>query len=425
MRISRATALMLAALGLAASATLAAIRLDTRFGSRGSARTGSGAILSTAVEPDGRVVAAGYSSNQMLIAVLTPSGGKHRLVRAGRGVGTAVAVQPDGKILVAGTTSPVAKAPGDEVSTAENGDMVLKRFNSNGSPDRAFGSGGTVRLRGAIAYGVALGPHNTIVVAGFIRGPDTTPRVALARVKQSGSPDGSFGSRGFVEVDLGRYSEANAVAVGPNGKIVFAGDQRPSLRVTNALIGRVSPSGRLDRSFGNAGVYYYFHPHGGAASSFKAVGLDRASRIVGAGGDFQNSGQHALFVRLTAGGRPDHSFGSAGALTTPAEVDFTGGDLIAEAQSLTITGSGEVLAAGRYMFGATGQAAVWAITPQGRLDARAGSGGVAKTKLPGLLGGGLMSAASAGNASLYAGGYWQAFTGPPMGVVLRYRNVPG
>ena len=424
-RVRRAALVFAAVLGLVgASAAFAAVRLASGFGSHGIARLGAGEVLGVALQKDGRLIAVGYAGHTMLVQRLGKNGSRGSRFQAGRGVASAVAVQPDGKILVAGTTSPVIRNPGDNVPSAENGDMVLKRFNANGSLDRTFGSGGTAHARGAIAYAVVLGPHGTIVIAGFVRGADTTPRVAIARFRSNGKPDVSFGRRGFVTVDLGPFSEANAVAVQRDGKIVFAGDQRPDLRITNALIGRLLASGRVDRGFARNGVFSYFHPHGGAASSFKAIALDSANRVVGGGGDFQNSGQHALFVRLGRSGAPDRSFGSGGVITAPAEIDFIGGDLVAGAHALGIAGRGEIVATGRYQFGASGYAALWAITARGRLDQRAAPGGLVKNQLPSDLGGELTSIAVAADGSVYAGGDMQSFNRPTVGLVARYRGLP-
>lgn len=416
-KLARGLSLAAALSVLFASAALGLVRLSSGFGSGGIASTGTGAVMGVAVQKDGRVIAVGYSGRSMLVERLGTNGSRQGRFSAGRGVANAVVVQPDGKIVVAGTTAPVSQLPGDEYSTAQNGDMVLERFNPNGSRDRSFGSGGTAHVRGAIAYALALGPNGTIVAAGFVRGVDTTPRVAIARFLKTGKPDRSFGTRGFAEIDLGRFSEAYGVAVQRSGKIVFAGDQRPDLRITNGLIGRVTSRGTLDRSFSHGGVYFYFHPQGGAASSFKSLALDSRGRVIGGGGDSENSGQHALVVRLSANGAPDRGFGSGGVLTTPAEEDFTGGTLIAGVYGVIATGGGKITAVGRYMFGGLGEAAVWQITSGGRVQS------LVRTRLPATLGGQLTSIAPGKGGSFYAGGYQQPFNALPTAFVAKY--LPG
>src|SRR5581483_7635504 len=93
-------------------------------------------------------------------------------------------------------------------------------------------------------------------------------------------------------------------------------------------VARLSSHGALDRGFAQGGVYYYFHPQGGAASSFRAVVIDHAGRVVADGGDVQNSGPHALFVRLGKSGRADGGFGSRGVITPASAINFNPGSII-------------------------------------------------------------------------------------------------
>jgi uncharacterized delta-60 repeat protein len=409
----------------AASAASAGNGLVSTFGRGGVVRLGTGQIRGLAANESG-VVAVGYSGPNMLVVRLSATGVRAAPILAGRGVANAVATQPDGKILVAGTTS-VAGQGSQQLAGATNGAMVVKRFNADGSPDRTFGSGGTARSRGAVADAIALGPHGTIVVAGYDLGSDTTPRVAIARFRSNGRPDGAFGVAGFAEVDLGRYSQANAVAVQRDGKIVFGGDQRPDLRITNALIGRLSQSGQLDRSFGSGGVYFYYS-HGGAAASFKGIAIDVAGRIVGGGGDVQGSGEHALFVRLSPRGTLDPGFGSSGVVTAPSTHDSSRSDIVSCcAKSIAIARHGEIVAAGDYMDGSLSHAALWALTSGGRLDPRVGSRGLLKLALHTTFGDEARAIAVAPDGSVYSGGDTLSFrlNRPPgsSAFVARYRAL--
>ena len=72
--------------------------------------------------------------------------------------------------------------------------MVVERFNAGGSLDPGFGSGGVVHaVPGGRAYAVALGPGGTIVAAGQVPGADAFQRIAVLRLSSSGSPVASFG----------------------------------------------------------------------------------------------------------------------------------------------------------------------------------------------------------------------------------------
>jgi uncharacterized delta-60 repeat protein len=103
-------------------------------------------------------------------------------------------VLADGRIVVAGTTPPV--------TTAAEYDFQVIRFNSNGTLDTSFGGGaGWVRtdFNGRLdrAHGLAIQPDGGIVVAGFsVQGGEG--KAALARYNSDGTLDASFGSGGTV-----------------------------------------------------------------------------------------------------------------------------------------------------------------------------------------------------------------------------------
>jgi uncharacterized delta-60 repeat protein len=405
---------LLGAVVVAAAVASAAGTLTHGFGNGGIVRLKSTQVYGLATQKDGRLVVAGYSGRDMLVLRVATNGGRGTPFNAGRGVGNAVAVQSDGKIVVAGRSSD-ARLP------AANGDMVVRRFNANGSLDRKFGSGGTAHAPGAVANAVAIGPGGTIIIAGYVVDADGTPRVAIARFHSNGSNDHSFGHGGFATVDLGRFSQARGVAVQHDSKIVISGDQRPDLRVTNALIARVSRGGSLDRGFSSGGVYFYYHPGGGAASGFSAITIDQVGRIVAAGGDIQNSGPHALFVRLSKGGHPDSGFGSRGVIAPASGRNFNA-DTIIGAAGIAVAAHGEIVATGEYEDAGQADLALWAITASGHLDSRVGPGGLSRVSIPGVLGAETHAGALARDGHIYSGGNVVAFGTSVDGFVARFNG---
>jgi uncharacterized delta-60 repeat protein len=110
---------------------------------------------------------------------------------------TAMAVQPDGKIVAAGTTS-----------DAEHEYFALARFNTDGSVDGSFGSDGQVATE---FFGLAnpacaldLQPDGKIVAAGYAYSATsgTIYDSAIARYNTDGSLDTSFGVEGKVTTDF-------------------------------------------------------------------------------------------------------------------------------------------------------------------------------------------------------------------------------
>jgi uncharacterized delta-60 repeat protein len=125
------------------------------------------------------------------------TGGKVTTDFAGSGDGAgAIAVQPDGKLVAAGGATINGQA-----------DFALARYNSNGTLDTSFSTGGRVttdfggRYEGASS--VALQWDGKIVVAGgSVIG--LYDNFALARYNSNGTLDTSFGTGGKVITDFGR-----------------------------------------------------------------------------------------------------------------------------------------------------------------------------------------------------------------------------
>jgi uncharacterized delta-60 repeat protein len=119
----------------------------------------------------------------------------------------------DGKLVIVGNNYALASGP------------LLVRFNTNGSTDTTFGTGGYVPL-GVSPSGVAFNSSGGFVVAG-----SSNSDTALERLNPDGTPDTTFGSGGVVTAGLAGTSGSGAPAIYPStgtdtadaGKIVTAG----------------------------------------------------------------------------------------------------------------------------------------------------------------------------------------------------------
>jgi uncharacterized delta-60 repeat protein len=156
--------------------------LDPEFNGGHVSIPGAVTLNAVLVQPDRKIVVAGNTVGlaQMTVARLMPNGtpdggfGTNGIVTIDFGtladiVGGAV-LQPDGKIVVAGYSQ------SDE-------DVAVVRLNANGSPDATFGSAGKVKVDfGVATFGnaVALQENGRIVVAGQRSGSDD---FAVARLR--------------------------------------------------------------------------------------------------------------------------------------------------------------------------------------------------------------------------------------------------
>ena len=161
----------------------------------------------------------------------------------------AALLQPDGKTVAVGTSYTVGPR-----------DFALARYNSDGSLDMSFGTAGivTTDFGGSRdrAHAVVLQPDGKIVAAGQsnVAGIGTR-NFALARYNSDGSPDMSFGTGGLVITDFGEsFDDANAVVLQSDGKIVAAGTALTGGGAANEFaLARYNSDGILDMSFGTAG----------------------------------------------------------------------------------------------------------------------------------------------------------------------------
>jgi uncharacterized delta-60 repeat protein len=111
-----------------------------------------------------------------------------------------LAVQSDGKIIAAGYAQ----------MSNSNFDFALARYNTDGHLDPAFGSGGKVTTdffgHADFAYAVAIQSDGRIIATGnAFDANGANSNFAVARYNTNGSLDDSFGSGGKIVTDFFRY----------------------------------------------------------------------------------------------------------------------------------------------------------------------------------------------------------------------------
>jgi uncharacterized delta-60 repeat protein len=288
-----------------------------------------------------------------------------------------LAVQPDGKIVVNGALHKVATS---DYAT------IVARFNSDGTLDGGFDGPGTpgngafeLDLGGTQELGstVAIDNSGRIVLLGETN-KDNPARTDpyLVRLTDSGGFDAGFGTGGVMIVPVGTagYGFGTGIAIQPDGKIVFAGDDLTSgeFKVTRVVDGAGPGNTTLDSGFGT----------GGQASqpgiSVGEIGRDLLAlqpdgKIVHTGID--GSGDFAV-VRYTAAGLPDTTFSGDGRLA----IDFGGHDY---ASDLSLRPDGSILVAGYTDVGGTTDWALARVTAAGVPDASFSGDGMAVNDLGG------------------------------------------
>ncbi|MBN9523248.1 hypothetical protein J0H58_32830, partial [bacterium] len=301
------------------------------------------------------------------VGALDPSfGTAGRVVTSAGGAeaASAVAVQPDGKIIVAG-------------STTQNNDIVLARYNPDGSLDATFNGSGTFQFTfGGIdtAAALALQPDGMIVVVGATDA-NGNPDFAAARVLANGTGlDTTFSGDGKVIVPFDRgganADRATAVALQADGRIVVVGSVQAGATDFDFGLLRLTAAGAPDASFGGSGLGVVAFNLGGTNDD-RATGVAVApgGAIVVGGYAETAAGSHdfAAVRLLAADGSPDATFNGDGKAT----IDLGGDDV---ANAVAVRADGRVVLAGTRT-ATDPRAAVAQLTAAGASDATFGTGG--------------------------------------------------
>jgi uncharacterized delta-60 repeat protein len=282
-----------------------------------------------AIQPDGKILAAGevnddasnrnfalirYNSDGTLDTSFDGDGKVLTDFEHGIESSEAIALQPDGRIVLAGYTSPGPDPP----------DIALVRYNPDGSLDSAFDGDGKLITPISAGSGdypkdVAVQPDGRIV-AGGVSWTGGNRNAVLVRYLPDGSLDDSFDGDGKLVVATPTYA-IYALALQQDGKIVTAGE--PPFTVT-----RFNPDGSVDTSFdGDGNATSPFSQRGGAVD----VAVQPDGKIVAAGAAVNDLGLADFAVaRFLSSGALDGDFGLEGGSTA----DFRGDDDYAEGLAL-------------------------------------------------------------------------------------------
>ena len=183
--------------------------------------------------------------------------------------GSAVAVQRDGKIVAVGGIFAPNSLPN---ATG----LAVRRYNSDGTPDRTFGRAGETDIAlPAVANGlvdpaatVLIQPDGGIVLAGGIYQVDSSdPDIyrtinvesVVARLTADGTPDPTFGTAGAVVLAADAF-QTTRLALQADGKIVLVGlATLPGASTSATALTRLNADGSADAGF-HGGTLLTFDP---------------------------------------------------------------------------------------------------------------------------------------------------------------------
>ncbi|MDL2357258.1 MAG: putative Ig domain-containing protein, partial [Pseudomonadota bacterium] len=276
--------------------------LDASFDTDGKLTTAPGIYTSAVkvfVQADGKILVEGHSGGSLVLVRYDTNGaldtsfdgdGKRLTQDSENATISSVALQADGKLLAVGTKY-------------QNGyDFALRRYDVNGNLDPSFdGDGKQTTDLGASDRGnsVAVQPDGKILVAGI-----SGQNFALVRYNTNGSLDASFATGGIATTEIGAYDSGNKLMVQADGNILVAG----IIEGNTFAVVRYTREGALDASFGTNGKLISTIGQGNTGQS---VALQADGKIIiVAGNTLGASG--VLMARYNADGSPDLSFDTDG-----------------------------------------------------------------------------------------------------------------
>jgi uncharacterized delta-60 repeat protein len=162
----------------------------------------------------------------------------------------------------------------------------------------------------AQANGAQLDADGNIVITGTYWNKNGVPNLYALRLLETGVLDSTFGTGGITLTTFGsKYSSwFGLMDIGPDGKIVSAGETNPGSGSNLLAVVRYNTNGSLDTTFNGKGWVTATNPD----SNGVAVQADGKVLVTGV-----SSGTGGFFtVRFNVNGTTDTSFGSGGSVAT-------------------------------------------------------------------------------------------------------------
>ncbi len=278
----------------------------------------------------------------------------------------ALSIQSDGKILVAGNR---------DLGSYDN--VVLLRYNTDGSLDTSFGTAGEVVFSTGGSDHTALTDmtltsDGDIVGTGFVNsGGDDS--IVVMRFTADGILDTTFNGSGYKLINTGSGdASGNAVQLHSDNRIVVIGE-RYNGSTTETRIVRLNTDGTLDTSFSGDGHVQLVD---GNNLSPTTLAIDGDDKII-LGGYSDASGDPSQIVRLLSNGSLDISFAGSG------YVNVYAGSGDESVFNLTVDSEGRIVVVGDVFNGSDDDISIFRLNSDGTLDTTLDGDGVVRLDLSG------------------------------------------
>ena len=271
----------------------------------------------------------------------------------GSDYGSSITIDSYGRILVTGRSY-----------NGSNYDMAIWRYSNNGTLDTSFNDVGYITHNNAAGgdvhdYGVSIviDSYGRILVTGWSWGSSNYDMV-IWRYNSNGTLDTSFNSIGYVTHNnaAGGNDAGRSIAIDSYGRILVDGYSDNGSNYDMA-IWRYNSNGTLDTSFNGTGYATHNNAAGGnGGDSGSSITIDSYGRILVAGNSSNGSNYDMAIWRYNSNGTLDTSFNSAGYIIHNSAAGGNGDD---QGHSITIDSYSRILVAGYSYNGSNDDMAIW------------------------------------------------------------------
>ena len=319
----------------------------------------------TKIESDGRLVVAGYGRtptdvDDIIVWRFNNNGSLDTTFGSGNGFvmhGNAgginsserasdLEIQSDGKYVVAGYGYSTVGV-----------DMIVWRFNNNGSLDTSFGGGsGFVKFNNSaggngsdVATDMVILNDGKLFLVGYSSGPTATLDLTFWKLNADGSPDTSYDSDGIFSIDgacgVSGSDLATEVIADSSGGMIVAGGCLNINTYSDLAIWKLDSSGNFDQSFNNNTGFAAFNGPAGLGDSAQSVVEDSNGKYLVTGTTYlSGTDGNLVVVRFNSDGTLDTTLNGTGYVTYADIAGLPGGTDIG--YSLITDSNGKFIVAG-------------------------------------------------------------------------------
>ncbi|KJU87622.1 hypothetical protein MBAV_000186 [Candidatus Magnetobacterium bavaricum] len=273
---------------------------------------------------------------------------------------------------------------GSSVNSSGTMNMVIWRYNSDGTLDTTFGNNGSVISNGLADFGfsMTIDSNQKILVTGLGFYSSDAISMVIWRYNSNGTLDTTFGNNGKVVSNVadggsatgGSVDMGASMAIDSNQKILVTGLSADSSDNYGMVIWRYNSNGTLDTTFGTNGIVV---ADGGSVDIGHSITIDSNQKILVTGIGLNSTSYKDMVIwRYNNNGTLDTTFGTNGIVvnSNAAGGDSTGGSITTDSSGrILVTGHGKNFAGGR-------DTLVWRYNSDGTLssmsDLRSGAHGM-------------------------------------------------